>query len=117
MPSGPGVEESGKPDSGGGNLLFRAVPGLLIVIDTNSSVVGLSQEQPPMSGSVPKDFPGTVIPRTDEMSCGETIEHASISLAALLAPEGAPGGPPCWPLRYSRGIDNLPPHSLAPRWP
>lgn len=83
------VDGSGKPRSGGGKVLLRAVPGLLIVIGAHSRVVGLSQERPPIWGSWPVGLPATVMPKTLEMSCGDSMEHVSIGLAAptvLVAP-------------------------------
>ena len=85
MPSGPGFDASGKV--GAGNVLLGAVPGLLISRVTNSRFDGFSHERSPIFGSLPVDLPCTVTPKTPEMSCGDSIAHASIRFALCGAAE------------------------------
>src|SRR5947199_3995753 len=81
MPSGPGGFANGKPGCGAGSLLLGAVPGLLIVSDTDSSVDGFVHVQSPIWGVLPVDIPVTDTPSSDEMSCGAIIEQASMRAA------------------------------------
>src|ERR1700728_450193 len=96
IPSGPGVLASAKPGCRAGNVLWGAVLGLLISTLTDSSVDGLSQLQPPIRGSLPVGLPGTAVPNSAEISCGDTIEHTSIGFTEFTAsgPDEAGAAPP-----------------------
>src|ERR1700742_463483 len=56
----------------------------------DSSVDGFSQEQSPNCGFLPFDLPATVTPSSPETSCGDSMEHASIGLAAREVPPAPP---------------------------
>jgi hypothetical protein len=91
MPSGPSGPIS-RPATGAGNVLCGADPGKPISRVTDSFVVVFSHVQPLLCTVFVVDFPGTVPPSSDEMSCGDTIEHAFSGFEAGVA--SVPGDPP-----------------------
>jgi hypothetical protein len=73
-----------------------AESGVPISTVTDSSVVEFSQVQPAFRLLRVVDLPCTEAPSNDEMSCGETIEHAFMGFAAWVAsgPDEPPGALP-----------------------